>query len=347
MIGVNVLPGTMIKADMLKQVTNMKISILICLFLFSCVIQNDQKPDDGIAVPCQMNQFIRIYKPAGDTFPGPATRQLEAGKYYDTWIVNDHTFIQGSDGIWHIFGRTHPITSTENVHEGEFLSFHAHGADDSFKTKEGWMDLPKILPPSERPGERLENHAPFIQRKNGIYHMVYGPSPIRLAVSNDLLTWELKGELFNEPEGARDPSIIFDKNLYHIIYCTERKVKMRTSSDMLSWSESITIFESFTTDPESPSIIKFNNSYYLFVCGWNGIWDKKDIQGAYQHKTFVYHSGRIDDFQNREPITTLSSHAPEIIKYRNKWYISSAEWPERGVSIDELNWKTDSTLVYK
>jgi beta-fructofuranosidase len=38
-------------------------------------------------------------------------------------------------------------------------------------------------------------------------------------------------------------------------------------------------------------------------------------------------------------ITTLKSHAPEIFQDEaGNWYISSVEWPNRGVSVDKLEW---------
>ena len=200
-------------------------------------------------------------------------------------------------------------------------------------------DLPKVLPPEDRPGEKLENQAPYIIQKEGLFYMFYGPSPIRLAVSKDLLNWDLKGILFSEEKGARDPSLIFSNNKYHMIYCTERKVAMRTSIDLYIWSEPKIIYESVDFDPESPSIIAKNGAFYLFVCSWDGIWDKKDIQGAYQHKTYVYHSKKINLFTDREPVAILNAHAPEIFQHENQWYISSAEWPDRGISIDKLYWK--------
>jgi len=310
------------------------IAINIIILITACKYGNHKKQ-----VPVQENNFIWIYKPQGDIFPGPSTTQLEAGKYYDDWVPNDHTFVKDAEDIWHIFGITHPVTTTENVHEGEFLSFHAKASENGLLSDQGFIDLPKVLPPDDRPGEKLENQAPFVIQKEGLYYMFYGPSPIRLAVSKDMLYWDLKGILFSEEKGARDPSLIFSNNKYHMIYCTERKVALRTSIDLYNWSEPTIIYESSDFDPESPSIVVKDKSFYLFVCSWDGIWDKKDIQGAYQYKTYVYSSKKINDFQDREPITTLNAHAPEIFQHEDQWFISSVEWPNRGISIDRLSWE--------
>ena len=86
-------------------------------------------------------------------------------------------------GKWHIFGITHPYTDPKlgNIHQGEFASFYAISSVIKFKEtiKEGhYSDLPKILTPKDRSGEITTNHAPFVVKKDGVYHMVYGHSPI-------------------------------------------------------------------------------------------------------------------------------------------------------------------------
>ncbi len=320
---------------LIQTMRNSKIIVIFILILVSACNNSRRK----IQIPVQENNFIWIYKPQGDIFPGPSTPQLEAGKYYNDWVPNDHTFVKDVEGIWHIFGITHPVTTTENVHEGEFLSFHAKASEKGLLSDQGFIDLPKVLPPDDRPGEKLENQAPFVIQKDGFYYMLYGPSPIRLAVSKDMINWDLKGILFSEEKGARDPSLTYYNNIYHLIYCSERKVAMRTSKNLFQWSEPTIIYESSDFDPESPSIVIKDKSFYLFVCSWDGIWDKSDIQGAYQHKTYVYNSEKIDAFLNREPVTILNAHAPEIFQQENQWFISSVEWPNRGVSIDRLSWE--------
>jgi len=89
-------------------------------------------------------------------------------------------------------------------------------------------------------------------------------------------------------------------------------------------------------------LMYFDKSFYLFVCSWDGNWDGKDIQGAYQHITYVYHTKDTLNFgiDDEKQITTLKSHAPEIFRDEDgKWYISSVEWPYRGVSVDMLKWE--------
>ena len=153
-----------------------------------------------ILVPKQQHNYVKIYQPVGDYFFGPDTKLLKEGKWYDRWIPNDHCFVKGEDGFWHIFGITHPYTNPElgNIHQGEYASFHAISSVKHFKKsvkKHHYKDLKKILTPKERPGEIEANHAPYIVKKEDLYYMVYGHSPMRLATSPDLYNWTPKGSL--------------------------------------------------------------------------------------------------------------------------------------------------------
>ena len=296
-----------------------------------------------LKVPAITGPYVHIYKPAGDIFPGTDTAELKTGQFYNEWVPNDHCFVKGPQGRWHSFGITHPKTGLDNVHAGECLSFHAIAPKGQFAQtikKACWKDLPKVLPPSERPGEPLANHAPSIIKHNELYWMVYGPTPLRYATSEDLMTWTPKGELKNAPQG-RDPSLLYWNDTYYLLVCGEDDVRLSTSKDLQTWTDARQILKmKDTIAPESPTLIRYNDTFYLFVCGWNGVWDRKELQGAYQHTTYVYQSNDPEKFDTDAVLTTLNAHAPEIIQdEKGDWYISSVEWPNRGVSIAGLNWK--------
>lgn len=323
----------------------MKTNFFIFLALPFLWIQCENEATQQVLVPTQSNEYVWIYQPTGDYFFGPDTERLKEGEWYDDWVPNDHTFVKGEDGRWHIFGITHPMVKTPPIHEGEFASFHAVSAATNFKEaveQFHYSDLPKVLPPKERPGEVLANHAPYIIKKDGLYQMIYGHSPIRLAVSDDLMKWEVKGALFSEEDGARDPNILFHDGTYYATYCSIKSVRLRKSKDLVNWSEAVTILQTNQFDPESPSLIYHNNSFYLFVCAWEGNWDGKELQGAYTHKAHVYLSDDLMNFgtDDEKIITTLNAHAPEIFQdEEGQWYISSVVWPYMGVSVDKLHWK--------
>ena len=303
----------------------------------------DAQQAPTVKLPRIVGEYVTVYRPQGDRFPGPDTQQLTAGKWYDQWVPNDHAIVKGPDNCWHAFGITHPLTSTDAIHEGEFQSFHAKAPTGPLNSvlRDGlWQDQPKVLPPSQRPGEPLPNHAPYIVANNGAYWMIYGPSPIRLATSGDLMHWTPKGPLFREEHGARDPSALLWDGTYYLVFCSEDRVSVRTSKDLLDWSPSQTILQmDGNIAPESPSLVRFDDTFYLFVCGWNGIWDRKTVQDAYQHQTYVYQSDDPLRFADK-PVTRVQSHAPEVFQGEDRqWYISSVEWPQRGVSIAKLVWE--------
>lgn len=334
--------------------------LLVFTILLAFSVQCKTEKNNKLLVPKQANEFIHIYKPDGDLFFGPTTENLNENEYYEEWVPNDHTFVKGDDGLWHIFGITHPLVMTnplkDGIHEGEYASFHAVSLVKSFKetlVEDHYIDQAKVLPPKERPGEVLANHAPYIIKKDGVFQMVYGHSPIRLAVSKDLYNWTPKGNLFQNHKNnknleelfgdARDPNVLEHQGTYYITYCSTKSVRMRESKDFIHWSEEKIILNLEAFDPESPSLIFHNGTFYLFVCSWDGNWDQKEIVGAYQHKTYVMQSDNIYDFgtDHEQTVAQLNGHAPEIFQDEDgQWYISSVEWPNRGVSVDKLDWVT-------
>ena len=75
----------------------------------------------------------------------------------------------------------------------------------------------------------------------------------------------------------------------------------------------------------------------------NILFNEEEIVIAYQHKTYVLNSDNTLDFgtDDEKKVTILNAHAPEIFQdEEGQWYISSVEWPNRGVSVDKLEWVT-------
>ena len=296
-----------------------------------------------VKTPRISGDYIHIYQPAGDVYPGPSEGELEAGRFYAEWVPNDHGFIKGEDGTWHLFGITHPRTSLQNIHLGEYQSFHA--VAPAGPLREGlragaWQDRPKVLAAAERPGEIRAQHAPHLVRREGLFHMIYGPTPLRTATSADLVTWTPRGALAGAPEG-RDPSLLSCQGTNFLLVCGRADVRAATSTDMQTWQSHPPLLTLTNgVDPESPTLVRAHGTFYLFVCGWNGVWDRQDLQGAYQHVTYVYQSDDPLHFDLQHEVARLDAHAPEIIQdERGDWYISSAEWPHSGVSVAPLAWE--------
>jgi len=153
------------------------------------------------------------------------------------------------------------------------------------------------------------------------------------------MDWTPRCTVFIAGGSARDPNVLLIDGTYHMTYCIEDRVDARTSEDLWHWSEPRTLLRMpGGIAPESPSLIAHNDTFYLLVCGWDGDWDQTTVQGAYQHRTWVYQSD--DPWRFTGEVGTLQAHAPEIIRSEDgRWYISSVEWPERGVSLAELVWE--------
>jgi len=299
-----------------------------------------------ILVPRITGEWVHVYQPVPDVFPGPDSPRFKTGQRYADWQVNDHCIIKGPDGRWHAFGITHPAVATgePNPHEAEWFSFHAVAPAGRLKpqAKPGaWKDHPKILPPAARPGEIKEKHSPFIVFHQGEYRMFYGYSPIRYATSTDLWTWTPRGAIFHEKEGARDPHVLLDNGVFHMSYTSKRSVVLRTSRNLIDWSEPTTIYtlpDGEGGGPESPTILALHGGFYLLWCRWD---PKLSAQGrTYQDRSFVYFSNTPFEFTERQLVADIEGHAPELFQdEEGDWWISSAENPHRGVSIAPVQWK--------
>lgn len=282
----------------------------------------------------KQNSYTRIFLPVPQIYQGPSGKELTHGKFYEHWVVNDHCHIQDRNGLWHMFGITHPETSLGCIHEGELQLFHA--VSDNPLTS--YQDLGTILPPSERPNEREEIHSPCVVLKDDVYYMIYGPLDFRMMKSCDLVHWESCGTIFSENcGGARDPQILFHNGEYILIYCWFNKVCYRNSQDLFHWGEQKILLElPEWINPESPFLYCKDNKMYLFVCLWDGVNYTDSVAGAYQYVTQVYAVNELRRFISKDFLTNLAAHAPEVIDYNGNTYLTSAFFPENGISICEL-----------
>lgn len=300
---------------------------------------------DTTLIPVIEGPWIHVYQPEPDVFPGPDSPRFKTGRVYDDWQVNDHCILKGPDDRWHAFGITHPSVAVgePNPHEGEWMSFHAVAPKGSFKQHAApgaWQDQPKILPPSARPGEIRENHAPFTLFHEGQYWMFYGKTPIRYATSPDLWNWTPRGELFHHADG-RDPHVLKHGGKFYLSYTSYQSVLVRTSTNLTEWSEPTTIYTLPAGEgggPESPGLLHLHGGFYLIWCRWDPKLSRKGI--TYQDRSFVFFSDTPLDFRNRRPVAEIQGHAPELFKDEDgDWWISSAERPKRGVSVAQVRWR--------
>ena len=129
--------------------------------------------------------------------------------------------------------------------------------------------------------------------------------------------------------------MLYHNGEYIMVYVAGHSVWARTSTDLEDWSgEPREIFRmSRPGAPESPVLVSRDDTFYLFWCIYDG------THGPYDRRTFVYASDDPLDFHNCEPISTFAAHAPEAFQDEdNDWFVSSVEWPHRGLSIAPLKW---------
>ncbi|MCA1575699.1 MAG: hypothetical protein LC770_14470 [Acidobacteria bacterium] len=133
------------------------------------------------------------------------------------WYINDHCFVRGKDGVWHMFGITH-AEPAKPLDEKQF----AHATASSL-TQASWQKLPFALSADAARQETIL-WAPYVIFHNNIYYMFYvaGGSDntkykIHLATSADLKTWTRhpKNPMVVDGFDARDPFILRVKDRFY------------------------------------------------------------------------------------------------------------------------------------
>ncbi len=267
------------------------------------------------------------------------------------WYINDHCFIQGSDGLWHLFGITHPYPP-EPADENQF----AHAISNSL-TQTPWIKKHFALTANPDAGE---SHlwAPHVVEKDGLYYMFYTAGSllsnyryrIHLAFSSDLLSWSRYTEnpLFQDYFDARDPMVIQADDQYIMYYTAlddrptgNHIIVYRTSDDLLNWSPRHTAFiheatGTYNGPTESPYVTQKDNHFYLFT-GPDGDYRRTAVYGS----STPYHWDRSD------LVTHVNSHAAEVIQDNDgSWYVSHCGWYYDGVYLSPLTWVEEPSVIF-
>jgi len=283
---------------------------------------------------------------------------VEAGEFkkiYDpsvgekeTWYINDHCFIRGKDGTWHMFGitREEPAKPMEEIH-------FAHATAKSL-LQSPWEKQPFALTvvPAQ-PWNEVHLWAPYVIEHQGGYHMFYcagdkdhAKYKIHLATSPDLKTWTRspKNPMVVDGFDARDPFVMRVKDRWVMYYTANSEPKggnhlvaYTTSADLLTWSQRGVAY----LDPaqgtyggpcESPFVVKRGNSWYLFVG------PRPDYDG-----TDVFVSQDPFHWDIKDKVGHINAHAAEVIQDADgKWYVSRAGWGRGGLYLAPLIWKDGS-----
>lgn len=258
----------------------------------------------------------------------------------EKWYINDHCFIQDTNGLWHVFGITHqePAAPLDE-------KFFAHATSiDLFGE---WTKQPHVL---QTDPEQHETHvwAPHVIYHDNLYWMFYcagGPDHehyrIHLAISKDLYTWERHAEnpMVIDGYDARDPMIFRYNDRWLMFYTANSEpsggyhtVMVVESTDLVHWTDRKEVFRNTTCQgtyagpTESPFVIERNGKFYLFVCTNIGY----DQSAVYESNTPLH-------WEEKDICGLFPSHAAEVIETPSQLYISRAGWGRGGLHLAKLN----------
>lgn len=271
--------------------------------------------------------------------------------------VNDHTIIRSHiDGSWHLFGITRQEAEICPAKERYFT----HAVGKTLNEPCGFKEL-GIVCDNGTPA-----WSPYIVFDGDRYYMFYGPSPIKMATSDELIEWrENRIELRNCPLDAahRDPTLLRVNNKWLMYVVGARKgkglISVFESNDLIAWDfirialalEGENIINVPWGALESPSVINIGSYYYMFIT-------YTDSEISTYHNTFVFRTKNPYNFGEFYPekggesgaIASLYTHAPEVIFDPDsaRWFITTCGWRNRGTPIEggvafrELEWQTQN-----
>jgi hypothetical protein len=277
--------------------------------------------------PLRIGEFERVFDPS----IGEKAR----------WYINDHTFIHGEDGTWHLFGITHEEPA--NPLEEKFF-VHATATDLTGP----WTKHEPVMHYDPRLGE-THVWAPHVIRHDGLYWMFYcagGASHpeyrIHLATSHDLFAWQRHraNPLIVDGFDARDPMVMphgdgwilyytgtsAPEGGHHVVYAV-------TSTDLMHWSGRREVFRSRETGTyggptESPFVVSRGGRHYLFVC-----------TNAPYNTSAVYESDTRLSWREEDVVATFPAHAAEVVVTPDdRWFVSRCGWGQGGLYLAPLAW---------
>ena len=291
----------------------------------------------------EVGPFQRIYDPSvGEAEP---------------WYINDHCFIQGEDGLWHMFGitRQEPAQPKEEIHL-------AHATSPTLLASQ-WEKQPFALTADFEGHGEVHLWAPHVVRHDGRYWMFYCAGGglgsrteidhehyrIHLAVSDDLWTWRRHeaNPMFTDGFHARDPMVIRHDGQWIMYYTAtsapaggNHVVAARTSPDLIEWSPRRIVFTHpkegrYGGPTESPVVVQRGDWFYLFI-GPNS----NDRPGGDPYiGTNVHRSRDPLNFEGAQSVGHVESHAAEVVQDADgSWYVSHCGWAQGGLYLAPLSW---------
>jgi len=259
----------------------------------------------------------------------------------EPWCMNDHCFIFGPDGLWHVFAITHPKPLDFFKDPGHNL---LHATAPSLYGP--WTKQKHAMTVDYDRYKEYLFWAPHVVKFSGGYRMFvcagskqHETYRIHSNTSQDLWNWERDpwNPLVEDGFDARDPMVIRDGSRWILYYTANSTpsggyhvVKAMTSEDLEHWSSPEVVFTfpregTFGGPTESPFVVQRNSGFYLFVCD----------------------GGTINVFRSPDPlhwdysshVGALEAHASEVVQdLDGSWHISHVGWEQGPLSLAPLTW---------
>lgn len=267
----------------------------------------------------------------------------------EQWYINDHCFIRGADGTWHLFGITHaeppaPLEEEQLAH-----------ATAQQLTQQPWAKQPYALTAKWDQWKETVLWAPYVIEHDDLYYMFYTAGgkdhseyKIYLATSSDLKHWTRhpKNPMVVDGYDARDPFILRHNGKWIMYYTATSDpdggyhvVAYRMSENLIDWGPRHIAYKdtmkgTYGGPTESPTVVRRGEYYYLFI-GPTGGYKYGDYVG-----TDVYRSQSPFHWDAQNKVGHIEAHAAEIVRDEDgTWYISHAGWGQGGVYLARLYWE--------
>jgi beta-fructofuranosidase len=255
------------------------------------------------------------------------------------WYLNDHGFVRGPDGMWHMFGITHAEPAAPD-REREFAHATAPALDGP------WQKHPSALVAETGAGETVL-WAPHVIERDGTFYMFYCGGgadatayQIRLATSRDLWTWERHPlPLFTDGYHARDPHVLRVHDEWVLFYTAtmpatggQHVVAARRSRDLVNWGPAEAAFTDVAAGTsggptESPFVLPWRDRWLLFIG------PRPDYVG-----TDVFVSDDPLSFSADARVGHIAAHAAEVVRDGDgTLLVSSAGWGQGGLHLAQLS----------
>jgi sucrose-6-phosphate hydrolase SacC (GH32 family) len=260
----------------------------------------------------------------------------------EPWCLNDHTFVKGPDGLWHVFGITHIRPFHHLADPGRNM---AHATATTLRQAQ-WEKQPFAMTVDP---DRYDEHlfwAPHVVRDRDVYHMfvsVGARSGFQYAIhryeSRDLWAWERTSTnpVLVDGVEARDPMVLRDGDRWILYYTATSAIDRGhfvvaavTSSDLIHWAGKRWAFVHplegvFGGPTESPFVVRRGKRYYLFITD-------DDV-------VHVYASDDPLRFMPEHHVLAFSAHASEVVRDEaGDWFISHAGWFKGALELAPLLW---------